>query len=423
MSGCAEHSNKNVFCGHDALHAAYEGSDPPGFDNTAFGHEALKHLHPLYNESTAIGSGALKSATGGENTAVGAHAAENNGRANANTAIGNWALRWTSGEENTAVGFRAMASDKFMGHELSLKNTNGNRNVSVGAYSMQFEPHGDDDVAVGFSSMMNIHDGSNNTGVGSGSLLSLTHGDDNTGIGFNSLVAATEGNDNTAVGSGSLPNVQTGVGNSAVGTSTGSQIILGSNNTFLGSGADSSSDGNYRTAIGSGTTVSQDNSIILGRVDDKIGIGTSSPDSSLHVAGSGDVDSVHIFHSNVITGSGVALHVDGGIRNKVVVTNVGVYVANVNDYIIVASKGNDDNLGTTMVVLPNPSIIPQGQTYIVRSATADDLKVDSCGSNVDFMPFGSGTPTDYDTITAGEAAMYVSALDPSDSVVRYFKIA
>ena len=73
--------------------------------------------------------------------------------------------------------------------------------------------------------------------------------------------------------------------NAAIGFNAGQNNSSGSNNTFIGYGANAVSGSvNNATAIGANSSVSESNALILGN-GAKVGIGTSSPDTTLHVVG------------------------------------------------------------------------------------------------------------------------------------------
>lgn len=80
--------------------------------------------------------------------------------------------------------------------------------------------------------------------------------------------------------------LNTGSNNVGIGASALSNNISGSNNTAIGYNADVGSGGlSNATAIGSNATVTQSNSIVLGDGTVNVGIGFSSPQHLLHVAG------------------------------------------------------------------------------------------------------------------------------------------
>ena len=179
--------------------------------------------------NTAIGSGNLSAATGGNNVAIGYAALTNCTTSGWNTAVGNYALGSTttqSGHPNyaqysTAFGFEALY---------------GNVNGSGG------------NVAVGFR-------------AGKGT----TVGRDNVMIGMQAGQAGTfEGNNNVAVGANAAPNISTGAVNTCVGPYAGGGLTTGSNNTEIGYAAGyANSTGSYNTRIGSeAARVSTDDSSI-----------------------------------------------------------------------------------------------------------------------------------------------------------------
>ena len=259
-----------------------------GRDNTAYGHEALENLGSNMNESTAFGSQALSDNVSGENSAFGAYSATKCA-GTGNTALGSWCLRNVSGNNNTASGHRSMAGDNNE-EKVSTPSVYGSNNTAYGFGTYRAKPEGNNNTACGFNSM-NFAKGkfvSDNSAFGCMSLVNLNG------------VDIYNGTCNSAFGKNAGMNITSGNNNTLVGTNTGASIADGNNNTLIGKNADASTGASsYRTAIGADSVVEQDNSIVLGRVSDFVGIGTTKPDAKLHVVG----------NSN-------AVHIDGGLKVK-----------------------------------------------------------------------------------------------------------
>ncbi|MEQ9102884.1 MAG: hypothetical protein RIF36_18375 [Imperialibacter sp.] len=115
-------------------------------------------------------------------------------------------------------------------------------------------------------------------------------GTDNTFLGANAG-QATSGNGNTFVGSNAGLTNTTGAHNVFIGGDGGTNTT-GDFNTLIGDNADVGVDGlTNATAIGANAVVSQDNSLTLGTVGTKVGIGQSTPLSDLQIN-----DDFHLFH-------------------------------------------------------------------------------------------------------------------------------
>jgi hypothetical protein len=113
--------NLNTAGGTSALQNVVVLGTSQGFDNTAFGYQALQST-TTGHRNTASGAGALTFNTiGSDNIASGTGALFFNTTGNKNTAVGTGALSHSTGNKNIAIG--------FMGGETL---TNGNNNISIG---------------------------------------------------------------------------------------------------------------------------------------------------------------------------------------------------------------------------------------------------------------------------------------------------
>jgi hypothetical protein len=229
-----------------------------GVRNTGFGYEALK-ANTGGSENTAFGYLALNDVTGGVDPA-----------ANYNTAFGSFALASvTTGYKNTGIG---RAAGDFI--------TTGYHNTAVGYGSFHGGTTGVNNTAIGFET---LHGGSGNattaqgsTGVGWRALYELTTGDFNTALGTSSLGSATTGVRNTAIGVNALYYTVSGGDNTAIGYAAGI-TNTGSGNIFIGQNADANAGLSNVTVIGTGLTVTTDNTILLGNGQDVLP-GTSARD-------------------------------------------------------------------------------------------------------------------------------------------------
>lgn len=347
MSG--EYPNGNTAIGHEALDNFVTGINL-GMNNTALGMFALRNLQNDRNESTAVGAGALESNVLGENTAVGAYAlAVGNGTEN--TAVGNWTLRFNEGTDNTAVGYRAMAG------------TLGETDPGVGNY-------GD--------------------------------GKRNTALGAHALRAGEDGHDNVAVGHKALYNNAFGEANVAVGNKAGLTVTVAGEdyNTLLGADTDIASGVSYGTAVGAGAKVEQDDSIVLGRSGDYVGIGTNKPAASLHVEG-GIVGKVtHAYDSSAPA-------------------SVNFYPT-VNDYfIVVTSTGVVAN-----VILPAPSASTPGHIYIIKNMSGIAITLKTTAGVATDIQNGAGGGVASLSIAIGKTCMVmhdsISSSTPTYHVLNVY---
>jgi hypothetical protein len=177
---------------------------------------------------------------------------------NGNTGIGNDALAAiTNGGQNTAVGGFALYA-----------NLSGSFNTACGFLALQNCTNGNDNVAVGYNSLFRNTNGSQNTAAGNASLFSNTNGTGNTADGYHALIDNASGSNNIAVGY------------------LAGQNITGNSNIDIGN-VGSASDNNV-IRIGSGQSQTYIAGVIQGALfTGNVGIGTTSPESTLHVYGYG----------------------------------------------------------------------------------------------------------------------------------------
>ena len=186
--------------------------------------------NPAIPTSTAVGTQALNSNSGANNTAVGRSALQSNTTASNNTAVGYNALTAnTTGATNVAMGDGALGS-----------NTTASNNVAVGSGCLSSNTTGLENVAVGRLALNANIIGSYCTAVGKDA-IKLSTADSNTSIGCFSGEATTTGAQNTYVGQYAGWNNVTGSNNIFIGrdaTANGSdpdnQIVLGVSCTAFG---------------------------------------------------------------------------------------------------------------------------------------------------------------------------------------------
>jgi hypothetical protein len=93
------------------------------------------------------------------------------------------------------------------------------------------------------------------------------------------------------IGNETFLNFTNGQSNVVIGDVAGQDLISGDNNTLIGQNTEVGENATNRTAIGSHALVEQDNTIVLGGInnvntsqnDTKVGIGTTTPSEKLHI--------------------------------------------------------------------------------------------------------------------------------------------
>lgn len=236
-------------------------------------------LVKLLNTDNTYGIEMRPGGSGLNNLFIGYEAGKNNTTGNNNLALGYHALYTnTTGTNNFAAGYSALAL-----------NTSGTNNFAEGYNSLLSNTTGSYNFATGFNSAYWNTSGSYNSAVGTATLYTNQTGSNNTASGYGSLYYAL-GSGNTASGYFSLFNTSSGAYNTALGYQAGDTNTSGSNNLFLGYNSDASANNlTNATAIGYNAVVGSSNSIVLGGTGASsvnVGIGTTTPSSTLHVNGS-----------------------------------------------------------------------------------------------------------------------------------------
>jgi len=128
--------------------------------------------------------------------------------------------------------------------------------------------------------------GTANTGLGAGALRRNTTGANNVALGADALAANTTGSLNTALGNVALLNITTGKSNVALGFGAGDTLTAGSDNILIGSEVEPPTpETNHFLNIG--------NTLYADLESGKVGIGIATPQSTLHVPGSGYLQAEH----------------------------------------------------------------------------------------------------------------------------------
>jgi hypothetical protein len=179
----------------------------------------------------------------------------------------------TAGVSNFIAGVNAGNSiisggeyNTLIGDEAGTSITTGDFNVAVGTFSLDANTTAGENTAIGYASLSNNITGTRNVASGFRALQLNTAANDNTATGYFSLYSTT-GSNNTAIGKDAGKNITTGSKNTIIGSFDGNEggldIRTANNHIVLSDG-----DGNPRQVIDS---------------SGRVGIGTSSPSSQLHV--------------------------------------------------------------------------------------------------------------------------------------------
>lgn len=278
-------------------------SDRQGEGNTAVGHHSMSG-NKDGDWNTAVGNYSLSgNLTGNNNTAIGQFSMSGNKSGHSNVAVGVAALLTSANKSNlVAIGDSALyrngqnANDPdqpqaikntAVGSKALYTNDIGYKNTAVGFEALYSSGGSWANTVIGADAMRNGggFGAEGNVAVGTEALYNSTNFH-NTAVGAYALKYSTSGINNTTVGNGSMSGTTTGDGNTAIGASALTGNVSGDYNTAVGYGANVSGAPvlTYATAIGASASVTQSNSLVLGKISGvgtNVGIGTTAPAHTL----------------------------------------------------------------------------------------------------------------------------------------------
>lgn len=244
------------------------------------------------NNNVGVGFNTLKALTSGSNNfALGKDVLQNLTNAHNNIGIGSQALQNTvDGNANIAIGANSLYSA-----------TTCNHNVAIGDTSCHYFSTASFNVAIGRSSLMSNNTGSENVVIGYAAMDSCgSNVNRNTAIGNNALRYATS-NYGVAIGFNALLNITSGHTNIGIGYRAGELIAdnvtpnqTSDSSMYIGFLTKPSANGNTNEMVfGYNATGNGSNSVTLGNtsiektiLQGRVGIGTVTPNSMFHNAGS-----------------------------------------------------------------------------------------------------------------------------------------
>jgi hypothetical protein len=299
----------------------------------------------------------------------------------------------TTGTSNNALGKFALWS-----------NTTGSFNSAFGDEALVSNTTGINNSAFGAQALDGNIDGAGNVAFGMYALRYNSAGNSNSALGYNALGASSTGNFNVAVGQFALGNNTTGGFNVAVGRNAGTNIPSATlstltYDTFIGYGATAQVDAiTNSTAIGNGAMVTASNQVVIGNtsvtqtlLNGKVGIGTTSPGTTLQV-------------NSTTTNDGIGMsNGTAWLKYMAGTTSSGAYnsMVSAGDNAIIYSNGTAGS--GNLVIAPwrtgsgGIKMDGSGNVNIVGNITQGGVGV--CLANGTNCPSGSGTRLTYTSLS------------------------
>jgi len=291
-TGGTNAADNNSALGYQAFY-----SNKGGYNNTASGMKAL-YSNTYGNYNTASGVQSLHgNTTGSWNTASGYQALYNGQAGSGNTADGYVSLYMNAGDNNTASGYASLYSNTTgysntaTGYRAISSNTTGYNNTASGMYAGRYIAGGtvanqtsNNSVYEGYNAMAGADGNTNEIVIGANA---TGNGSDTVTLG-NTSITKTILQGSVGIGTaapGSKLQVTAGttssypVGfttNDWVGGTTGSRLVFGFGSTT----------GNTYSSINAQTAgASAAGSLVLADIGGNVGVGTTGPESKLHIVG------------------------------------------------------------------------------------------------------------------------------------------
>jgi hypothetical protein len=389
----------NLFAGFNA-----GVSNTTGFENTFIGSGA-GIAHTSGNGNVFVGYN-----TGGTVTSACCNTFVGRAAGNVNTAANNSFFGYRAGTVNTTATNNAFfgseagqanttgAQNTFVGRGAGLNNTTGADNSFFGAFA------GESNTGGNLNTFIGLEAGKSNTTGGLNVFVGYRAGQFNTTgggtyVGFEAGKANVTGGGNSMFGTQAGLN-STGQSNTFIGNAAGITNIAGSGNTTLGSEANVGVNNlTNATAVGNQARVNCSNCLVLGSVNGvngatsniAVGIGTTTPQSRLHVNGTswfqGDITPL-----SSSAGKGLGLSYSTSLDAATVFAYD--YATNTPKNILLNIPGGRVGIGTLspsdMFDVSGDIRVGTGSTGCVKDADGS-LIAGSCSSDLRFkqriMPF------------------------------------
>ena len=368
MAGYTNDTSFNSFIGYQAGYSNYKGTF-----NTFLGYNT-GYSNTSGSSNVFIGyESGFTNTTGTNNIYIGRNAGYSSNGDN-NISIGYDAGKVATGNDNIFIGLRtgtAMTSGGYnllIGTDAGAKFTSQSYNVMLGTGAGYNITSGSYNSFVGINAGNKITYSSNNTFIGTNAGAMLESGSGNTIVGIDAgrsgawdpgVYYGYSTSQNTMVGNKAGRGLDEGNGNTFIGYEAGNDLTNGSGNVFIGNQAGKNETGSYKLYIANTNTPTP---LIFGDfLTGLLGFGTNTPAYKLDIVGDVNITGTYRVNGVPVSGGSTQWTTSGsdiyynagnvGIGTSSPISTLNVQASVLNQYgHLIVNRTNSGGLGGTITI-------------------------------------------------------------------------